>query len=92
MLRVIKHVLDTRNLAIQMAPSELENDKWLIVAFSKSDFGKYPETRISITGFILYLMGVPISCRSKGQWSVTLSSREAEYVALSEAEMENKFV
>ena len=37
-------------------------------------------------------MGVPISWRSKGQKSVTLSSSEAEYVALSEAAKEIKFV
>ena len=36
-------------------------------------------------------MGVPISWRSKGQKSVTLSSSEAEYVALSEAAKEVKF-
>ena len=37
-------------------------------------------------------MGVPISWRSKGQKSVTLSSSEAEYVALSEAAKVIKFV
>jgi len=92
MLRVIKHVLDTRDLAIRVAPIDLLNDEWIIIAFSDSDFGGDKETRISIAGFILYLMGVPISWRSKGQKSVTLSSSEAEYVALSEAAKEIKFV
>ena len=68
------------------------DDEWIIVAFSDSDFGGDKETRISIAGFILYLMGVPISWRSKGMKSVTLSSSEAEYVALSEAAREIKFV
>ena len=37
-------------------------------------------------------MGVPISWKSKGQKGVTLSSSEAELVALSEAAQEVKFV
>ena len=38
-----------------------------------------------MSGFILYVKGVPISWRSKAQQSVNLSSSEAEWVALSEA-------
>ena len=37
-------------------------------------------------------MGVPVLWRSKAQRSVTLSSSEAEYVALSEAVKDIKFV
>ena len=92
MLRVIKYVLDTRNLALKVAPTDVGTNEWKIIAFSDSDFGGDKETRISIAGFILYLMDVPISWRSKGQKSVTLSSSEAEYVALSEATKEIKFV
>ena len=38
-----------------------------------------------MSGFILYDLGVPVSWQSKAQKSVTLSSLEAEWVALSEA-------
>jgi hypothetical protein len=38
-----------------------------------------------VTGFIIYLLGVPICWRSKGQKGVTLSRSEAEYMAVSEA-------
>ncbi len=93
LLRVIKYVLDTKGLAIKVKPLSLgELVEWLIVVFSDSDFAGDKETRISISGFVLYLMGVPISWRSKGMRSVTLSSSEAEYVALSEAVKEIKFV
>jgi len=37
-------------------------------------------------------MGVPISWKSCAQRSVTLSSSEAEFVALSEAAKEIKFI
>jgi len=92
MLRVVKFALDTRNLGIKVAPILLINDEWIVVAFSDSDFGGDKEIRISVAGFIVYFMGVPISWKSKGQKTVALSSSEAEYVALPEAAKEIKFV
>lgn len=70
MLCVIKHLLDTKNLGIQVALVALVDNEWLLVTFSDSDFGGDKETRASVAGFILYLMGVPISWQSKGQKSV----------------------
>lgn len=89
--RVITFVLDTWSLAMKVAPVDLINDKW-VVACGDRDFGGDKETRISVAGFILCLMGVLISWRSKGMKSVTLSSSEAEHVALLEAAKEIKFV
>ena len=63
-----------------------------LVVYSDSDWAGDTENRISITGFIIYLLGVPICWRSKGQKGVTLSSSEAEYVAMSEAVKEIRFV
>jgi len=50
------------------------------------------DTQIRVTGLCVFLMGVPISCKSRAQRSVTLSSSEAEFVVLSEAAKEIKFV
>ena len=60
--------------------------------YTDSDYAGDKSTRISVTGYILFFMGVPIIWKSKSQKSITLSSSEAEYVALSEAEKEIKFV
>jgi hypothetical protein len=60
--------------------------------FCDSDWAGDSETRISVTGFILYLMNVPLCLRSKSQKGVTLSSSEAEYVAMSEVVKEVKFI
>jgi ketol-acid reductoisomerase len=60
--------------------------------FCDSDWAGDSETRISMTGFILYLMNVPVCWRSKSQKGVTLSSSEAEYMAMSEAVKEVKFI
>jgi hypothetical protein len=60
--------------------------------FCDNDWAADSETRISVIGFILYLMNVPVCWRSKSQKGVTLSSSEAEYVAMSEAVKEVKFI
>jgi len=91
--RVIKYVLDTENLALTIHP-KVENGKgkWSMVIYSDSDYATDPETRLSVSGFVLYLCGVPIVWRTKQQRSVTLSSSEAEYYALSEAVKEVRFI
>ena len=68
------------------------DDSWSVTVFSDSDYAGDAKMRVSVTGFCIFLLGVPISWQSKGQRSVTLSSSEAEYVALSEAAKEVKFV
>jgi hypothetical protein len=50
------------------------------------------ETRKSVFGFITFLCGAPISWKSKGCHSVTLSSPEAEYYAGSETAKEMMFI
>ena len=54
--------------------------KWEMKAFCDSDFAGDKETRISVTGFVIYVMGALILWRSCGQKSVMLSSSEAKYV------------
>jgi hypothetical protein len=68
------------------------NEEWDLVSYSDSDWAGNPENRISVSSFIIYLLGVPICWRSKGQKGVTLSSSEGEYVAMSEAVKEIRFI
>ena len=69
-----------------------ECEEWDLVSYFDNDWAGDPESRISVTGFIMYLLGVPICWRSKAQKGVILSSSEAEYVAMSEAEKEIRFI
>ena len=48
--------------------------------------------RKSVTGYVITIEGCIVSWMSKKQQGVTLSSREAEYVALSTAATEVKFL
>jgi Reverse transcriptase (RNA-dependent DNA polymerase) len=91
MLRVTKFVLDTESYGLKIEPKASE-ENWDLVVYSDRDWAGDTENQISITGFIIYLLGVPICWRSKGQKGVTLSSSEAEYVAMSEAVKEIRFM
>jgi hypothetical protein len=92
MLRLIKYVVKTKHRKLLLAPKKNADHKWVIKAYSDSDFSGDKNNRKSITGYIIYLYGSPIAWKSRGQKSVTLSSTEAEYVALSEVATEIIFV
>jgi Reverse transcriptase (RNA-dependent DNA polymerase) len=91
MMRVMKFVVDNKQYCRKMRPVEGGKD-WDLVSYCNSNWAGDAETRISVTGIIIYLLGVPICWRSKGQKGVTLSSSDAEYVAISEAVKEIRFI
>jgi hypothetical protein len=91
MLRVVKFVIDTKTFCLKIRP-ENKIKNWSLHAFCDSDWAGDSEKRISVTGFIVHIMNVPVCWRSKAQRGVTLSSSEAEYVAISEAVNEIKFI
>jgi hypothetical protein len=91
LLRVIKFVLDTKTFCLKIQP-KFDDSSWNLKVFCNSDWAEDPETRISVTGFIIYLQGAPVCWRFKAQKGVTLSSSEAEYVAISDAVKEIKFL
>jgi len=59
-----------------------------IEGFSDSDWGRDPDTRRSVSGYLMFLNAGLISWGSKRQQSVALSSMEAEYMALCLATQE----
>jgi hypothetical protein len=89
---VIKFVIDTKIFGLKVQPKLDNNLGWDLKIFCDSDWAGDPETRVSVTGFIIYLLNVPICWRSKSQKGVTLLSTGAEYVAISEAIKELKFI
>jgi hypothetical protein len=91
MLMVIKFVLDTKKFCLKIWP-KFKNKNWNLNVFCDSDWAWDPETKISVTGFIVYLMNVPVCWRSKAQRGVTLSSSEAEYIVIPEAIKVLKFM
>ena len=92
MLRLIKHVLDTKDIGLKIEPKALNTLLWNIVMWSDSDWGGDKDNRLSVSGMALFVCGVLTVWRSKQQKSVALSSSEAELVAASEAVKEVLFV
>jgi len=92
MLRCIKYILDTREKGLLMQPSEVLDDVWELQAFCDSDYSGDRDKRLSVTGYVIYLLGVVIAWASRAQRNVTLSSTEAEYVAISEVCREILFI
>ena len=86
LMRTIKYVIDTRDMSLQYKiDDKVKNDGvWCIKAYCDSDFAGDIDKRISGSGYCIYLMGCLTAWKSKGQMQVTLSSTEAEYVAISD--------
>jgi hypothetical protein len=100
LLRVIKFTLGTKYLALKIKaewdqPIKMVNGKpdWASIFKTKCTMGATSEsgdkeTRQSVFGWEIYFMGALISHKSMACRSVTLSSTEAEYYALSEVTKE----
>jgi hypothetical protein len=79
--RLVSFVSNTQNQFLSIAPEPVDS---YVEAYCDSDFAGDPATRRSVTGFAIFFCGVAVAWRSKAQKLVTLSSSEAEYVALTD--------
>ncbi|PNX83963.1 putative copia-type protein [Trifolium pratense] len=77
--RILRYVAGTVHHGLHFKPSF---DKSLI-AFSDSDWAGCPDTRRSTTGFVIFYAGIPVSWVSRKQHTISRSSCEAEYRAVS---------
>ena len=80
--RVLGYLATHSRKAIHYAPSA--SGKIHLVCYVDSDFAN-DESRRSRTGFVTLINGAPVSWASKMQSMVTLSSTEAEFIAISAA-------
>ena len=92
MLRCIKFVLDTRTLGLKLCPKGHQCDFWVMECYMDSDYATDPVTRRTVSGYIIFVHGVPRCFVSRAQKSGTLSSCKAEWIALSEGVKDIKFV
>jgi hypothetical protein len=91
MLRIMQYIMETQHDGLHIKPS-VNDGIFKLQGKADSEFCGNRDTRVSVYGFILYFCDVPISWRSKRGKSVTLSSTEAEYFAISELAKEILFV
>ncbi|GBM85727.1 Retrovirus-related Pol polyprotein from transposon RE1 [Araneus ventricosus] len=84
LLRLLGYLKYTQNYMLEL--SKVKSLK--LRCFSDSDFATNRDDRVSMGGFITFIDETPISWRTFKQKSVSLSTMEAEYVTLTEAEKE----
>uniref|UniRef100_A0A3Q7HAX8 Reverse transcriptase Ty1/copia-type domain-containing protein n=1 Tax=Solanum lycopersicum TaxID=4081 RepID=A0A3Q7HAX8_SOLLC len=80
------------HLTAMFAPQSEEEKEYmsrcLVTCYSDSDYAGDVDTRRSMTGYVFTLGGSVVSCKATLQPTVTLSTTEAEYMALTEAAKE----
>ncbi|RAN69375.1 hypothetical protein B5P42_31195 [Bacillus sp. SRB_331] len=84
--RVLRYLAGTCSFGITYHRQEQGSSD--LFGYSDSDWAGDPDTRRSTSGFAFMLAGGPVSWKSKLQSSVSLSSVEAEYIALCSAARE----
>ena len=60
LMQSIKFVMDTKNYGLRIEPKGEFNGEWELHMYTESDYAGDKTTRISVTGYILFFMGVPI--------------------------------
>jgi hypothetical protein len=88
-LRILKYILLTKDLKLVYEKNNIAD---LIDCFVDADWAGNIVDRKSTTGYVIRLYGNVIFWKSRKQNSVTKSSTEAEYVALSESVSELKVI
>ena len=86
--RILRYLQGTKSHGICYNPG----DKLVFRGYSDADWAGDHADRKSTSGHVFLLMGAPVSWGSKKQSSVSLSTSEAEYIALSLAIQEGKWV
>uniref|UniRef100_A0AAV1VG84 Reverse transcriptase Ty1/copia-type domain-containing protein n=1 Tax=Peronospora matthiolae TaxID=2874970 RepID=A0AAV1VG84_9STRA len=86
--RIFRYLQGTKSHGICYKPS----DKIDFRGYSDADWAGDHADRKSTSGYVFMLLGTPVSWGSKKQPSVSLSTSEAEYIALSLAIQEGKWI
>ena len=84
-LHILRYIKGTAEIGLTYG---LDHGALALSGYSDADWGANLDTRRSITGYVFYLAGGPISWKSKLQPTVALSTTEAEYMALTAAAQE----
>ena len=95
MYRVIKWVKDRPNVGMKIRRKIEKHEErkivWKMSGISDSTWGSNKEDGRSLTGCVPCFMGVSVAWKSKSQPNATLSSSEAECIAISELAKEALF-
>jgi hypothetical protein len=85
--RILRYLTGTAKAELHYKPYN-NTEELRVEAYSDSDWAGDPDNRKSTTGFVVKLDGCTISWNTKKQSIVSLSSAEAEYIALADTAKE----
>ena len=77
--RLVRSLLGTKDMALFYPTSQ---SSYPLTAYTDADWAGCKDTRKSTTGIIFIVNSAPVLCTSKRQHIVSLSSAEAEYIAI----------
>ena len=83
--RILRYLKGTKNHGIRYDGELTENDKVNIRVYCDSDWAQDRDDRKSVSGWVVKLANGPVSWSSKKQATRSLSTCEAEFIALTEA-------
>jgi Reverse transcriptase (RNA-dependent DNA polymerase) len=90
--RILRYIKGTVNKGLVFTSSGISGNKLSVSAFSDSDWAGDVDDRRSTTGFVVRLGDSCVIWNTKKQKTISLSSAEAEYMALSSVTQEVKWV
>ena len=82
-LMVCDFLFKNKNLGIKFIRNQADQN-WKLDAYCDSDWGNDKDTRRSVTGYVIFMNGNPMSWVSRSQKTVSLATAHAEYNAISE--------
>lgn len=92
LLRVLRYLQHTRNLGLMYHCDTNPSHLTALLGWSDSDWGGEIDTRRSTAGYTFTLAGAAVTWQSTKQDKVTLSSTEAEFVAVALATKEGLWI
>lgn len=81
---LLRYVKRTRSFRLTFGSGKGQN--LAVEGYADADYAGDIDTRQSTTGFVLYVKGSLVSWKSRRQHCVTLSTTEAEYLAIGDCE------
>ncbi|KAE9131822.1 hypothetical protein PF010_g3399 [Phytophthora fragariae] len=88
--RILRYLAATSRQGIKYSNDKDITDQIMVNGHSDADWGNDPETRKSVTEFVMTIAGGAVAWAARRQTIVAQSTAEAEYVAACEAAMEGR--
>jgi hypothetical protein len=86
--RTLRYLGKTKNLSLTYCGTDKASEQTLVLGYSDADYAGCMSTAKSTSGMLITYQGLPIYWRSKRQPIVTISTAEAELVALTDTALQ----